>query len=163
MINKLLKKELIEQIKEAFSVLPYPGDHELTVHPLGLDESFYEAIRGKSWKVVDPKLLNFHNDCIGVLTPKGFQYYLPGFLVADLIVDFSAIFEQLTYLLSSCQDSEDSPINNLSGRDWLIPRIKILSKEQKNALIKYFKFYKAKDLIVHKNDINKILDYLKQT
>ncbi len=38
------KNLLKNQIEEAFSGLHYPGDHDLTVHPLGFDEVFYESL-----------------------------------------------------------------------------------------------------------------------
>jgi hypothetical protein len=131
----MTKTELIEEIKNRFSQVPYPGDNDLTIHPLGLDEIFYDAIRGKTWQELDTEMLTYHHDCIGVLTTKGFQYYLPAFLIADIQKE-QAIFEYLLYWLSNCQNRAGSPIKNVSGTDWLTMRINIeillLSKLQYN-------------------------------
>jgi hypothetical protein len=137
----MTKTELIEEIKNRFSQVPYPGDNDLTIHPLGLDEIFYDAIRGKTWQELDTEMLTYHHDCIGVLTTKGFQYYLPAFLIADIQKE-QAIFEYLLYWLSNCQNRAGSPIKNVSGTDWLTMRINILSKEQKDIIIKYFEYKK---------------------
>ncbi len=135
---------LSNRIKDVFSGLPYPGDQDLTVHPLGLDESFYEALINKSWKQLDSKLLSYHHDCIGVLTAKGFQYYIAAFLLEDIEND-SPIPGQMIWSFSQAVLEDSSPIIGVSGKDWLNERIELLSKDQSSCLVSYFKFLKVQE------------------
>ena len=129
----MTKDDLMGEIITAFSEVPYPGDDNITIHPLGLDEDCYEDVKGKNWKNL--KNLILHSDCIGYFTPNGFHHYLPAYLIYDLQNNMSAIFETLLYWLSYCQNNSGSPIKNISGIVWLEPRINILSKKQKEVLI----------------------------
>ena len=38
------REQIEKRIEKAFSGLNYPGNQDLTVHPLGLDECFYESL-----------------------------------------------------------------------------------------------------------------------
>ncbi len=127
------------QIERTFNGLPYPGDHNLTVHPLGLDEEFYESIKGKNWNQLDSELLRYHHDCIGVLTGKGFQYYVAAFLLEDLQKG-SPISGQMIWDFSQAVQKNQSPIRGTNGKDWFDERVKILSANQRSCLVSYFRF-----------------------
>lgn len=137
-----MDKDLLRnQIEKAFSGLHYPGNNDLTIHPLGFDEIFYESLINKSWKQLDSKLLNYHHDCIGVLTAKGFQYFIAAFLLEDIEND-SPIADKLIWDFSQAILDNSSPIIGVSGKDWFNERMEVLSKEQRSSLASYFSFLK---------------------
>jgi hypothetical protein len=156
------KKELIGKIKNCFDKVPYPGDDNLTIHPLGFDEEFYIYIKGKTWQELDLEMLKCHHDCIGVLTPDGFQYYLPAFLLADLKEkQGSVISEMLIINLSNCARNENSLIKGVSGNQWLNERLKILSGEQKSILIDFLQYYRNFAIVKETiKDIDTIIEYI---
>ncbi len=159
------KKELIKKIKNSFTQTPYPEDDDLTVHPLGLDEEFYSEIKGKTWQELKPEMLKYHQDCIGVLTPKGFQYYLPAFLVADLSErEGTIISEMLIINLSDCARNKDSLIKGISGHQWFNERLDLFSNEQKTALIDFLKYHKEFTIIEETiEDIDIIIKYIENS
>ncbi len=67
-----------------------------------------------SWKQLDSKLLNYHHDCIGVLTVNGFQYFIAAFLLEDIEND-SPIAEKLVWDFSQAILDNSSPIVGVSG------------------------------------------------
>ncbi len=75
--------DLIAEIRAAWPVTPYPGDHILSDCWCEECEADYRKLRGKSWKQV--KLANFcgENGRIG-LGPEAFAYYLPGILILSV-------------------------------------------------------------------------------
>lgn len=131
------KDYLINSITQAFSEITYPGDDDLTVHPLGLDEDFYDSIKGKTWQQLDSQLLRYHHDCIGVLTARGFQYYIAAFLIEDL-KSGSPITDQMFWIFSQAVIEDRSPIIGISGKAWFDERISMLTPDQKSCLVWYF-------------------------
>jgi len=154
----MTKKDLKSKIKRCFIEESYLGDNDLTVHPIGLDEEFYESIKGKAWHELDAGLLNYHHDCIGLLTPNGFRYYLPASLIADLAGD-SPIFDYLLYWLCNCPKGGDSPIKNISGAQWFKERIALFSDKQKECIIEYFNIYK--DIEFFNDEVKAIYEVIK--
>ncbi len=157
------KEELVNQITDSFSLVAYPGDDDLTYHPIGLDECFYEAIKGKTWQELKADILTCHHDCIGLLTPNGFHYYLPAFLIEGLKEDGGTkINEMLIIGLSMYATNNGSPVIGLSGHQWFSERMKLFSEEQIETIIKFFNFYRTPDEIdATIEDIDNIVNYLK--
>ena len=157
-MNKL---ELVSKIQTCFSDESYPGDNDLTVHPLGLDEVFYESIKGKKWHELDADFLYYHHDCMGVLTPNGFRYYLPAFLIADLAGD-SPIFDSLLYWLCNCPKGGGSPILNISGVQWFNERLALFSQKQKECIVHYFNFNKELEFSFDNKirEINEVISHI---
>jgi len=159
------KEKLILIVNNAFMSVSYPVDDDLTVHPLGFDEQFYESIKEKRWKDLGSQFLMINYDCIGLLTPKGFQYYLPAFLITD-INNGTAIFNHLLNCMLDTGVEDSSPIKSISGAQWYFERMSLLSVEQKKCLIEYFNFN-----ILYYNDlldeeilnINKVIDKLEES
>ena len=73
-----------EKINAVFSVVPYPGDYNITIHPLGLDEEIEEYFRGTIWKGHPAEKLRYHKDALGLFSPEGYHYFLPAFLILTL-------------------------------------------------------------------------------
>jgi hypothetical protein len=159
----MTKIELLENIINGFSQVPYPGENDLTYHPLGFDEDFYDSIKGKTWQELDTAMLQYHHGCIGILTPKGFQYYLPAFLVADLKDENGTIISEMLIIeLSTCATNSGSPVKGLSGHQWFSERMTLFSKEQVEALLNFLNYYKTPDQINETiEDIDNIINYLK--
>lgn len=158
-------KDLIEKIKKCFSQVSYLGDEDLTVHPLGFDEEFYYEIKGKAWQELEAETLKYHHDCIGLLTPKGFQYYLPAFLIADLKEeDGTVISEMLIIGLSSYAANDGTAIKGVSGHQWLWERMDLFSEDQKDVLIDFFNYQrKSESLEETIKDLDRIVQYIENS
>ena len=80
------RAELIDRIDRAFADTPYPGDGALRGSDVG-DEPYQVELgfRGVDWRRASPLLLNVHDAALAFLSHAGFRYYVPAFLVADLL------------------------------------------------------------------------------
>ena len=80
--------ELCREIRTAFAMTPYPGDDQLSGSDQG-DEPAENAmeLRGVRWQSVHPTLLARCYTALSFLSTDGFRYFLPAFLLADLMVD----------------------------------------------------------------------------
>ena len=79
------RAQLVREIREAFSDTPYPGDGNLCGSSQG-DEGAECALefRGVDWKTIHPRLLAYNSASLSFLSPDGFRYFLPAYLVAWL-------------------------------------------------------------------------------
>ncbi|BDI30865.1 hypothetical protein CCAX7_29160 [Capsulimonas corticalis] len=77
---------LVEEIRSAFADAPYPGDNNLSGSRQG-DEAAEIALdlRGVHWRTIAPWLLADNSTATSFLTHEGLRYYLPAFLIADLM------------------------------------------------------------------------------
>ncbi|MBI3461525.1 MAG: hypothetical protein HY000_00475, partial [Planctomycetes bacterium] len=74
------ESELIALIHEAFGDMPHPGDASL--RPEACDDHEIQAFYGnKHWQDMAEKDLAYHNAALCFLSPAGFQFFLPAFLV----------------------------------------------------------------------------------
>ena len=150
---------LVMEIEDAWSAAHYPEGDGLTVHPLGLDEEFYEGFVDKSWDSLSPSFLTYHADCIGLLTPKGFQYFLPAFLISDLQLGANTNIRFWIFgALQGCLGG-GSYIKELSGPDWFRSRITGLTPRQKSCVIKFIDFSGEGDL----DNCDLIVEHIKNT
>lgn len=78
--------QLVQEIRSVFSNTPYPGDDNLLYGPGQDDEDAECALefRGVDWKTIHPKLLAYNSASLSFLSPAGFRYFLPAYLVAWL-------------------------------------------------------------------------------
>jgi hypothetical protein len=80
-------RNLIEQIKAAFDETPYPGDDRLCGSEQGDEPAEYALeFRGLSWKTLHPDFLAYHSASLSFFTDEGFRYFLPAYLIADLMI-----------------------------------------------------------------------------
>ena len=129
--------QLVKKIEESWLDASYPEGDGLTVHLIGLDEVFYQGLVGKSWDSLSSSFLNHHSDCIGLLTPKGFQYFLPAFLISDLKLGGNTMIRScLFWTLEGCLGGYSS-IKGLSGPDWFRTRIGQLTSQQKVCVVEF--------------------------
>ncbi len=81
------REGVIEEIRRAFEGAPYPGDASL----LGSSEGCEPAeevipFRGqRDWRAIGADLLDAHSSALGFFSEAGFRFFLPAFLVADLL------------------------------------------------------------------------------
>lgn len=81
---------LCQEIRTAFAVTPYPGDNELSG---GSDQNVQDdepaeyamELRGVRWQAAHPELLARCYAALSFLSDAGFRYFLPAFLLADLL------------------------------------------------------------------------------
>lgn len=83
--------ELIHQIEDAFSNVPYPGDHNLTSASSYGDEppAVIRDFAGKTdWRILDASFLDQAPEgwstATSFLSDAAFQFYLPAYLIADI-------------------------------------------------------------------------------
>jgi hypothetical protein len=80
------QRHVIENIRTAFAERPYPGDDQLCGSDYG-DESADYALEfsGLDWRTLHPEFLSYHYAALSFLTDEGFAYFLPAFLIADVL------------------------------------------------------------------------------
>jgi hypothetical protein len=79
-------KEVIGQIREAFSGNPYPGDAFLQGSFDGCEPAEeVGAFVGKiDWSKLDSAMLDGHYTALSFFSEAGFRFFLPAYLIADL-------------------------------------------------------------------------------
>lgn len=82
----MMKDQLIELIREAFSETDHPGDGFLLGSREGEDSlEAAEPFRGfTDWSAVDTATLDENYDALSFLSEGGFRFFLPAYLIADL-------------------------------------------------------------------------------
>jgi hypothetical protein len=80
---------LIQQIRNAFASVAYPGDKNLTDSFGEEAEALEKEFRGRTeWTALDPEFLNQAPDgwgsALSFFSAKAFQFYLPAYLIADI-------------------------------------------------------------------------------
>lgn len=93
-MDEQTRQQLIANITSAFEEAPYPGDDNIGAIPPDGDE-VERDFRGKHWKELDFNILFINRDKLSFLTPAGFRFYLPAYLLimmnypykADTLID----------------------------------------------------------------------------
>lgn len=85
-------QKLAQEIETAFAGRPYPGDDAIarsrTAGEAPGSASTWERFRGKDWReVVSMGREHDLRQDVLALTPEGFAYYLPAFLIRSLDLD----------------------------------------------------------------------------
>ena len=80
------ESELIERIECAWGNSPRPLEGHATSAPDVYDDSaeLEEALRGKHWRDVSRDTVYEHRLDLALLSPEGFRFYLPAWLLAAL-------------------------------------------------------------------------------
>jgi hypothetical protein len=77
---------LVAQIRAAFQDTPYPGDDRLCGSSQGDEPAGYALeFRGLDWRIIHPDFLSFNYACLSFFSSAGFRYFLPAYLVADVM------------------------------------------------------------------------------
>jgi hypothetical protein len=128
------RKEQVKQaLREAFAEVPYPGDEGI-----GSDLLDWEAaavnrdFSGYSWRDVPRDTLADHyHDLSSFFSPKGYQFFLPAYLLAALD-DFHEILDPVIYGLTPSEDEDMS--------DWFRSRNDLLTSTQKHAVCLFLEY-----------------------
>lgn len=158
----MTKEELTARINQVFINVQYPGDHNITIHPLGLDECIEDYFRGKAWQECTIGGLRLHvMDALGLFTPQGYHYYLPAFLIATLGSEHDFGW-YIGYSLE--RGDQSSTIKNKTKEQLFLERMQLFSKEQLETLIDFFQYLIKQPYETAADDyetvIINILDYL---
>lgn len=119
-------------IRSAFSELPVPAS--IIDTPIGDEEgdAFRAALEGKRWGEIPNKVLRFHHDAPCFLSPAGFRYLLPAFMIGALESPSSPIVDVLVGLLTRPQDPQEE-------RRFL-DRVSSLTEPQRAAVRAFLEF-----------------------
>lgn len=77
--------ELCREIRSAFAATPYPGDDALCEGGGEEPGEIAMGLRGVPWQSAHPHLLDCCSSALSFLSDAGFRYFLPTFLLADLL------------------------------------------------------------------------------
>jgi len=76
---------VLRQIEEAFAQRAYPGDAHLVKGVGDEEEEILRDMAGKHWRDLSAKFLRLHQDALFFLSPEGFRFFLPGYLIASIV------------------------------------------------------------------------------
>jgi hypothetical protein len=140
-------KLLCLRLDAAFSSMPYPGDDFIVLDNSGSHlecQKIKELLIGRHWRNLPFEILEKLKSAIPFLSPEGYRFYLPAFMVfaaidfyhADLLAD--EVVQSLTLPLP-----ED--MANLSRGAGSLPDF-IVAQDEKEAILKLMKESEIGDL-----------------
>ncbi len=75
------------RIDESFGGLPYPGDEHIVLDNSGAHlecEEIKSALKGRHWRDVSFEILEELRSALPFLSPEGYRFYLPAFMVFSI-------------------------------------------------------------------------------
>jgi hypothetical protein len=103
-MDETLRDKIAQEIRAAFSSTPYSGDDNI-----GGDDPFdgvlvEQDFKGKHWRDITLEILLKHHNKLPFLSPQGYRYYLPAYLLGVLYhfedVDLDVLPSKLIRTLS---------------------------------------------------------------
>jgi hypothetical protein len=86
LIDDADQQNLIDVIRTAFAERLYPGDDQLCGSDYGDEPAEYALeFSGLDWRTLHPEFLSYHHAALSFFTDEGFAYFLPAFLIADVL------------------------------------------------------------------------------
>jgi hypothetical protein len=86
LIEDIEQQDLIVVIGNAFTERLYPGDDRLCGSGYGDEPAEYALeFRALDWRTLHPEFLSYHYAALSFFTDEGFAYFLPAFLIADML------------------------------------------------------------------------------
>ncbi len=80
------QRYLVEAIKDAFGERASPGDAPLCGSDYGDEPAEYALeFRSLDWRTLHPEFLSYHYAALSFFTDEGFAYFLPAFMIADVL------------------------------------------------------------------------------
>lgn len=81
-----LVRELILQIRSAFDATPCPSNEEICEYSDNSELAEYIFMLGSTdWKTLHPDFLANYQTALSFITPQAFRYFLPAYMIADLM------------------------------------------------------------------------------
>jgi hypothetical protein len=180
--------QLCHEIRSAFATTPYPGDNELNG---GSDKDIRDdepaemamELRGIQWQSVHPQLLARCDAALSFLSNAGFRYFLPAFLLADLLdhehgSNANPVFDLTDHLYDasldlakitafrkrtdteftsiSPQEAQEIVQRHTKWEEYRTNRLRLFNREERMAIIHYLEFC-AKDQY-RTDEINRALE-----
>ncbi|HEX5322663.1 MAG TPA: DUF6714 family protein, partial [Capsulimonadaceae bacterium] len=129
---------------------PYPGDDNLCF--VGEQDDDQIAVlalefQGLDWRTIHPALLAQYSASLNYFTPDGFRYFLPAYLIAELVdvgVPSGAdpVFN-LTQGLAGTEDTQTTPSPNERTTDWFAQSaggMASFSRPEREAIVHYLEY-----------------------
>ena len=133
---------LRRQIETAFADAVYPGDEYIGYNPDDWESAeLAQDFKGKHWKEVPLEKLQYHSSSF--LSPAGFRYYLPAYLLAAL-ADYGNLLPHTVYALTL---PEKSSLEEQGLWQWHLARFDGLTPAQKEAVRAFLEY--ARDEASH--------------
>ena len=128
------KQNLLEQISKAFISVRKPNNNEL-LHEKCSDSMDIQWLYSLSdWKSLPENLLAYENATLFFLSPKGFQWVLPAYLV--WCIRNPKIEEEISFdhvISSLCPGGEYN--------DFTISKFALMTKEQSETILLFLKYF----------------------
>lgn len=100
---------LMDTIRSGFADTPYPGDNALCGSGQGDEPATYAMeLRGRRWQTLHPEFLARNDSALSFLTDGGFRYFLPAFLLSDLI-EYESNASPVFHLTYGWEDDRPNP------------------------------------------------------
>ncbi len=125
-------EEVAREIETAFGRLTHPGDDKL-LHPRCFDDMDIEAFYGgPHWRDVPSDVIDRENAALCFLSPKGFQFYLPAYMIWTLR-NYDGGSASVLHTLYSLDPGE--PDDEL--RAFQTSKFELLTPDQRRAIIDF--------------------------
>lgn len=165
-MSEELRQKIEQQIEAAFADTPYPGDDQIGK---GANDEVTLAFRGTHWRDLSLKYVIDYGMDLQVLTPEGFRFYLPAFLLAVI-----RYYGQVSMLPISLMHSLAPPDPNLylkyqekqsphhSVSDFL-SRVSVFTLREKAAIREFLMSYRKlyPEASREQRHLNRALDFWK--
>lgn len=158
---------LIEQIRETFRKVPYPGDAFVQGSFEGPEpyEETAPFVGQDDWKALDAETLDAHGEALGYLSEGALRFFLPAFLVADLAGELETANPLFHLTLGFHVSSVEIPVGNRSferrggGTELMNPRrygamrfvdyeryrLSVFTREEAAVIVAYLEAKRAAD------------------
>ncbi|MCF2145864.1 hypothetical protein IQ276_005190 [Desmonostoc muscorum LEGE 12446] len=140
--SEIQSEKLILDIEKAFSNVEYPGDDEIVYDNTGYHlecNEIKEVLKGKDWRSLSLDMLRYHAEGLFFLTPEGYRFYLPAYLLASIrsYREADMIPTTIVHSLNAPQeqDSEMAPFSS---------RISNFNQDQKTVIKRFLEFLRTK-------------------
>jgi len=172
---------VIDQIREAFADLDFPGDVFLQGSFEGTEPfDVIAPFKGlRDWKVVDDAVLDANPEALSFFSEAGFRFFLPAYLIAD-VKDKLQAADPLFHLTYGFYDSSvrlettKGVLNKRFGRHSLLNprrygaimsydyarfRLSVFTREEARAIVAYLRYKRQWDTDgIHGKEIDAALE-----
>jgi len=133
-------RSLVRHIEEAFAQRAYPGDANLVEDVGDEEEEILRDMAGKHWRDLSAKFLRLHEDALCFLSPEGFRFFLPGYLIASIVDPSGAdiIPENLFVVLFPPREEQADKAG--MWHTWWEDRVNGLTEEERRAIRSWLEY-----------------------
>lgn len=130
-----IREAICKEIEDAFSDVTYPGDDRI-VDPINNYERFKIAdkLKGKDWKEIWPISVYDGMFNLFYLTPEGFHFYLPAYMIASLRDEDGAEF--LEFVIGNLAPGETE-----ADKEAFMEKARLFSPKQRAAIKSFVNYF----------------------